>query len=449
MGPTVARLRAIYKTVCRVEGRAAGWRTVAAAPIMPPMASGELDLGGGRRERILVVNCGSSSLKYAFFDTGDGSRTARGHVERIGAEGTRHVWRGPDGPVETELAGAGYAEALAAMASALVARAGGVLESADEISLVVHRIVHGGAEFTEATAVDESVIRRIDALGRMAPLHNPAGVAGMREMQRLFPAAPHVAVFDTSFHHTMPEHAAVYGLPYEYAADKGVRRYGFHGPSHSYVALRAAEFLGRDLGQLRLVTCHLGNGCSLCAVERGRSVDTTMGFTPAEGLVMGTRCGDLDTGVLAFLERTEGLTADQAEDLLNRRSGLFGLSGISGDMREVEAAADAGHERARLALDVFCYRVRKGIGAFAAAMGGVDAIVFTGGIGQGSAEVRRRSLDGLAWMGARLDVERNRHAKGFEEISRVSTDASTVSVLVVPTDEERMMAREALRALAR
>jgi acetate kinase len=268
-------------------------------------------------------------------------------------------------------------------------------------------------------------------------------------MRKLFPAVPHVAVFDTAFHHTLPAHAYLYGLPYELYEKKAVRRYGFHGTSHHYVGLRAAQFLRRRPNELRLVSCHLGNGSSLCAVDHGRSVDTTMGFTPAEGLIMGTRCGDVDAGVLAFLERTEKLTATQSEELLNKKSGLLGLSGVSSDMREILKAAEQGQARALLALKTYCYRVRKYIGAYVASMGGLDVVVFTGGIGQGSAEVRALALQGLECMGLRLDEERNRTGRGFDEVCRISTDDSKVTLLVVPTDEERMMAREALRAVSR
>ena len=274
-------------------------------------------------------------------------------------------------------------------------------------------------------------------------------VAGIREMRKLFPAAPHVAVFDTSFHHTLPPYAYLYGLPYEMYEQKKIRRYGFHGSSHQYVSLRVAQHLKRRPNQLRLVSCHLGNGSSLCAIDHGRSVDTTMGFTPLEGLIMGTRSGDLDPGVLPFLERNEKLTASQSEEILNKKSGLLGLSGVSSDMREVLKAADEGNHRAILALKTFCYRVRKYIGAYVASMGGLDAVIFTGGIGQGSADVRALALQGLECMGITLDAKRNQQAQGFKEICLISTDDSPVAVLVVPTDEERMMAREALRAISR
>jgi acetate kinase len=343
----------------------------------------------------------------------------------------------------------GFAEAFKAMVAELTANETGVIDGVGEVSVVAHRVVHGGEAFTEATLITDEVLARIEALNPLAPLHNPVNVAGIREMRRLFPAVPQVAVFDTAFHHTLPAYAYLYGLPYEFYEEKGVRRYGFHGTSHQYVSLRAAQYLKRRPNELELVSCHLGNGSSLCAVDHGRSVDTTMGFTPVEGLIMGTRCGDLDAGVLSFLERSEGLTATQSEELLNKKSGLLGLSGISSDMREVLQAADGGQHRALLALKAYCYRVRKYIGAYVASMGGLDAVVFTGGIGQGSSEVRGLALQGLDCMGISLDNQRNRDARGFDEVCRISTDDSKVTVLVVPTDEERMMAREALRALSR
>jgi acetate kinase len=408
-----------------------------------------LKLKGERPEKILVINCGSSSLKYSLYDTVDESRQAHGLVERIGITGTRHLYRGPKGEVTHELPQGGFAEAFAAMLSELTSPETGVIAGAGEISVVAHRVVHGGEHFTEATLITDEVLDQTEVLNPLAPLHNPVNLAGIREMQKLFPAVPHVAVFDTAFHHTLPAYAYLYGLPYSYYEKKGVRRYGFHGMSHSYVSLRAAQYLGRRPNELEIISCHLGNGSSLCAVDHGRSIDTTMGFTPAEGLIMGTRCGDVDAGVLAFLERTEGLTAVQSEELLNKKSGLLGLSGISSDMREVLQAADAGDLRALLALKAYCYRVRKYIGAYIAAMGGLDAVIFTGGVGQGSDMVRALALQGLSGMGICLDDERNRSARGFDEICRISTDDSAVAVLVVPTDEEHMMAREALRALSR
>lgn len=408
-----------------------------------------LTLKGERPEKILVVNCGSSSLKYTFFDTTDPSLDARGQVERIGIDGTRHKYRGPKGEIENELPKGGFAEAFRAMVGALTSKDAGVIKSPGELSVVAHRVVHGGERFTEATLITDAVLVQLEALSPLAPLHNPVNLAGIREMRKLLPAVPHIAVFDTAFHHTLPAYAYLYGLPYDLYEKKAVRRYGFHGMSHAYVSLRAAQFLGRRPNELELVSCHLGNGSSLCAIDHGRSVDTTMGFTPAEGLIMGTRCGDVDAGILAFLERSEGLTATQSEEMLNKKSGLLGISGISSDMREILKAADDGDARAILALKAYCYRVRKYIGAYAAAMEGLDVIVFTGGVGQGSEVVRALALQGLGGMGIKLDEERNRTARGFDEVCRISTDDSRVTVLVVPTDEERMMAREALRALSR
>jgi acetate kinase len=407
-----------------------------------------LNLKGERPEKILVINVGSSSLKYSFYDTADESLHAKGLVERIGIDGTRIKHRGPKGEVKPDLDKGDHAAAFKAMIAELTSKETGVVKSPSEVSVVAHRVVHGGEKFTEATLLTDELVADMEKLNPLAPLHNPVIIAGIREMRKLFPAVPHVAVFDTAFHHTLPAYAFLYGLPHEFYEKKAVRRYGFHGTSHNYVALRAAEFLKRRPNELRLVSCHLGNGASICAVDHGRSVDTSMGFTPLEGLIMGTRCGDLDPGVLAFLAREEKLSAAKSEEMLNKKSGLLGLSGVSSDMREVLRAADQGHQRALIALKAYCYRVRKYIGAYVASMGGLDTVIFTGGVGQGSAVVRALALQGLDCMGITLDDKRNREAGG-NEISRISTDDSKVTVLVVPTDEERMMAREALRALGR
>jgi acetate kinase len=407
-----------------------------------------LKLKGERPEKILIINVGSSSLKYSFYDTTDESRHAKGLVERIGIDGTRIKHRGPKGEVKRDLDKGDHAAAFKAMIAELTSKKTGVIGGANEVSVVAHRVVHGGEKFTEATLLTEELVAEMEKLNPLAPLHNPVIIAGIREMRKLFPAVPHVGVFDTAFHHTLPAYAFLYGIPYELYEKNAVRRYGFHGTSHNYVALRAAEFLKRRPNELRLVSCHLGNGASMCAVDHGRSVDTTMGFTPLEGLMMGTRCGDLDPGVIAFLEREDKLTASKSEELLNKKSGLLGLSGVSSDMREVLRAADQGHQRALIALKAYCYRVRKYIGAYVASMGGLDTVIFTGGVGQGSAVVRALALQGLDCMGITLDDRRNRDARG-DEISRISSDDSKVGVLVVPTDEERMMAREALRALSR
>jgi acetate kinase len=407
-----------------------------------------LKLKGERAEKILVINCGSSSLKYSFYDTADESRSAQGAIERIGLDGTRLKHRGSKGEVKRDLPKSDFTEAFKTMTAELTNKETGVIKGAAEVSVVAHRLVHGGEKFTEGTLITDEILAEMEQLNPLAPLHNPVMLAGIKEMRRLYPAVPHVAVFDTAFHHTLPPYAYLYGLPYELYEKKAVRRYGFHGSSHNYVALRTAQFLKRRPNELQLVSCHLGNGSSLCAIDHGRSVDTTMGFTPLEGLVMGTRCGDLDPGVIGFLERNEKMTGAQIDEMLNKKSGLLGLSGISSDMREILKAADEGNQRALITLKTFCYRVRKYIGAYVASLGGLDAIVFTGGIGQGSAVVRALSLQGLDRMGIKLDEKRNNEARG-DQVSLVSTDDSKVAVLLVPTDEERMMAREALRTLSR
>jgi acetate kinase len=430
-------------------------RTVLANPRMAAAALRRstdpygLQLKGERPEKILVINCGSSSLKYSFYDTADESVHARGLVERIGIEGTRLVHHDARGEHRSDLTTRGFPGAFEAMINALTHKDGGVLSAISDVTLVAHRVVHGGEKFTEGTLITEQVMAQIAALSPLAPLHNPVNLDGIRAMRRLLPNVPQVAVFDTAFHHTLPAWAYLYGLPHEFHEEKRVRRYGFHGTSHHYVSLRAAQFLKRRPNTLRLVSCHLGNGASLCAVDHGRSVDTSMGFTPAEGLIMGTRCGDVDAGVLAFLERTEQLSATQSEELLNQRSGLLGLSGISSDLREILKAADSGNSRALVTLKTFAYRVRKYLGAYVAAMGGLDVVAFTGGIGQGSAEVRALALQGLECMGITLDVERNRATRGLQEVSRINADDSKVAVLVIPADEERMMAREALATVHR
>jgi len=406
-----------------------------------------LKLKGERPEKILVINCGSSSLKYSFYDTSDESHNARGAIERIGIDGTRLKHVGQKGEVKKDLPKGDFGQAFKAMTAELTSKETGVIGGAGEVSVVAHRLVHGGEKFTEGTLITDEILAEMEKLNPLAPLHNPVMLAGITEMRRLYPAVPHIAVFDTAFHHTLPAYAFLYGIPYELYEKKAVRRYGFHGSSHNYVALRAAQFLKKRPNELRLVSCHLGNGSSLCAVDHGRSIDTTMGFTPLEGMIMGTRCGDVDPGVLSFLER-DGMSGAQIDEMLNKKSGLLGLSGVSSDMREVLRAADQGNHRALLALKAFCYRVRKYIGAYVASLGGLDAVLFTGGIGQGSAVVRALALQGLECMGIRLEDDRNNKAKG-DQVSLISTDDSKVSVLVVPTDEERMMAREALRTLSR
>jgi acetate kinase len=406
-----------------------------------------LNLKTDASEILLVVNCGSSSLKYSLFNTLDETKNVRGIVERIGQSGTRHLIWLPTGKSTRELPPGGHQEAFAAVVEALTAEDTGVLDSSEAITAVGHRVVHGGDRFNNSVVITGQVVEEIEAVSELAPLHNPVNLVGIREARRCFPGAHHVAVFDTAFHHTLPPYAYLYGLPYEYYEQHQIRRYGFHGMSHLYVALKAAQSLKRPFNELHVISCHLGNGASMCAVDHGRSIDTTMGLTPAQGLLMGTRCGDIDPAALIHLMRTEDLSADDLDTIINRESGLLGISGVSNDMREIEEAAQEGHHRALLAFKTFCYQIRKYIGAYGAALQGLDVLVFTGGIGQGSAGVRSLACQGLGYMGIFIDEQKNQDAKGFEEICDISSDDAPVRVLVVPSDEERMIARETLRAL--
>ena len=399
--------------------------------------------------KLLVVNCGSSSLKFNLFDTADETKNARGAVERIGEDGTSLAYRSSKGETTRELPRGDHRKAFSAMVEALTAEDAGVIDSPAEITAVGHRVVHGGDKYSHSVIITDEVIGEIDKAAELAPLHNPVNLMGINEAKKIFPNATHVAVFDTAFHQTLPPYAYLYGLPYEYYEQKRIRRYGFHGTSHAYVSLKAAELLKRPYNELEMIVCHLGNGASICAVDHGRSVDTSMGLTPTEGLIMGTRCGDIDAAVLLHLMRTDALDHEELDRLINRQSGLKGLSGISNDMREIETAANEGDHRALLAFKTFCYRVRKYIGAYVAAMGGLDVLVFTGGIGQRSAGVRSLACQGLAYMGISIDENKNRAASSSEEACDISTPDARVHVLVVPTDEERMIARGTLRALDR
>jgi acetate kinase len=373
---------------------------------------------------VLVVNAGSSSLKLAIVEHRDGRRVAERRVERVGQEVPDHH--------------AALAQALPELLSNLPANA--------SIGAVGHRVVHGGASFTAPCRIDDRAIAQLEALSPLAPLHNPANIAGIRAARALLPDAPHVAVFDTAFHHTLPNRAKRYAIPQDVADTHGIRRFGFHGTSHQYVAEKAAAYLGEPVRQLRLITLHLGNGCSAAAVEYGRSVETSMGMTPLEGLVMGSRGGDLDPGAILHLLRS-GYDVDALDRLLNRQSGLAGLSGAGNDLRDIEARAAEGDEQARAAIQVFAHRVRKYVGAYAAVMGGVDAIVFTAGIGENSAQMRHRIASRLEYLGARLDEDANRDAAVSHEhaVADISEAQSRVRVLVVRTDEEHAIARDAAR----
>lgn len=390
---------------------------------------------------ILVINCGSSSIKYQLFDMADESLLAKGLVEKIGEESSV-VNHAADGhTVRYEDSIADHERAFDHIRAALLDPRHGVIQSSDGIDAVGHRVVHGGEGFTGSILITQEVIAALEEYSDLAPLHNPPNLVGIRCAEKAFPAKPQVGVFDTAFHQTMPRHAYVYALPHDLYARGRIRRYGFHGTSHRFVAGRAAEMLGLPLDELYAITCHLGNGCSMAAIAEGRSVDTTMGFTPLEGLVMGTRCGDIDPAIIFHLARNHSLTLDQINELLNKKSGLLGLSGLSNDVRSLLDAAPF-NEQARLALDVFCYRVRKYIGAYLAVLGRTHAIVMTGGIGENAVPIRQKILEGLEGLGIELDDAANEAAVGRE--ADISTSSSRIRVLVVPTNEELMIARDTL-----
>jgi len=397
--------------------------------------------------RILVLNSGSSSVKYKFFDASENLCHAEGQVERIGLGGSLLHHKRMDGDrIRTGVEATDHAQAIETVIATLLSRNHGVIAGKTEIDAVGHRVAHGGEKFTSSALVTEEVKNSIRDCIELAPLHNPHNLRGIEACEQLLPGVPQVAVFDTAFHHTMPPHAYIYAVPYILYRRYGVRRYGFHGTSHGYVAARAAEKMGRRLEDINVITCHLGNGSSMAAIRKGESVDTSMGFTPLEGLVMGTRCGDLDPALVLFVMGKESLTVPEATAMLNKHSGLAGISGISSDMREIEDEAAAGQERAVLALDIFTYRIRKYIGAYAAAMGGVDAIVFTGGIGSNSPLVRARSLEGLDFLGASIDTDMNTGSIGCD--AELSSADSRVRVFTILTDEELVIASDTMRIVS-
>ncbi|MEM1642138.1 MAG: acetate kinase [Desulfurococcaceae archaeon] len=397
--------------------------------------------------KILVLNSGSSTVKFRVYDCEEAlGELAGGIVERIGEEVSYVDYRGPRGGLRYEARIRDHGEALQHILRVLSDPSLGVIARPEEIAAVGHRVVHGG-EMRESSVIDERVERVIEEYARMAPLHNPANLLGIRAAKSVFPHALHVAVFDTAFHSTLPEEAYLYAIPYEYYLKYRIRRYGFHGISHRYVARRAAELLGMPLEKLKLITCHLGSGASVAAVMYGKCVETSMGLTPLEGLVMGTRCGDIDPSIFYFLMKWEGLSADEVYDLLNRRSGLLGLSGISNDVRVLLQASERGDERAARALKVFAHRVKKYIGAYMAVMNGADAIVMTAGIGERSPAMRRMILEGLENLGIILDPVKNEQPEQHGGI--ISRDDSRVKVLVIPTNEELAIAEEVLMVLRR
>jgi acetate kinase len=387
-----------------------------------------------RAPAIFVVNCGSSSLKFACFV--GSALLAEGVFERLGSAEARGRWVCDGQKGSGEFHDASHESAVRAAVEILERSMGKPLR----IDGVGHRVVHGGEFFRSACVIDEGVLEKIHSCGNLAPLHNPANLLGIGVARKLFPGVPHVAVFDTAFHQTLPERASLYAIPYELYERHGVRRYGFHGTSHAYVARRAAEAMGKRLEQLHLITAHLGNGCSACAVREGRSIDTTMGLTPLEGLVMGTRSGDVDPGLAPFLERVAGMSPEEVADLLNRRSGLLGISGLSNDMRTVTAAAAGGHARAALAVEIFCYRLAKAILALGAGLDRVDALVFTGGIGENSPLVREKAILGLGILGAEIDPELNDN-HGRATAGRITSGTSRLLGLVIPTNEELAIAQ--------
>ncbi|MEG2119372.1 MAG: acetate kinase, partial [Pseudoflavonifractor sp.] len=381
--------------------------------------------------KVLVINAGSSSLKYQLMDPATRVVFAKGLCERIGIDGKlTHKVPNQDLKLEFDIAMPTHSEAIAAVLAALTDKDHGVISGMKEIDAVGHRVVHGGEQFASSVLIDASVMAAIEACIPLAPLHNPANITGIQACEKVMPGVPMVAVFDTAFHQTMPASSYIYALPYEYYEQDKVRRYGFHGTSHRYVAGRAADMLGKPVAQLKLISCHLGNGSSVTAIDGGKSVDTSMGFTPLAGLPMGTRSGDLDAGILDYLMQKHNLTMAEMMNVLNKKSGVQGISGVSSDFRDLDNAADAGNLRAKLALDVFDYNVKKLIGAYAAAMGGVDGIIFTAGVGENAPSNRLAIASGLEYMGVKMDEDANK-LRGKEMV--VSAGDSKVKVLVIPT----------------
>ena len=387
---------------------------------------------------ILVINAGSSSLKYQLLNPETQQVLAKGLCERIGIDGKfTYKPEGKQAVKEADVAMPTHNEAIKAVLDALVDPANGVIGSMKEIDAVGHRVVHGGEKFARSVLITEEVMAAIEECNPLAPLHNPANIIGIKACQALMPGTPMVAVFDTAFHQTMPAAAYMYALPYEYYEKDKVRRYGFHGTSHKYVTQRAAEMLGKPIESLKLISCHLGNGSSIAAVDGGKSVDTSMGFTPLAGLPMGTRCGDIDAGILQYLMNKYGMDIDKMLNVLNKKSGVEGLSCVSSDFRDLENAAAEGNEKAELAQKKFAYEVRKYVGAYAAAMGGVDAVIFTAGVGENDKVIRAMACQGLEFMGLKLDEAAN-DVRGKETV--ISAADSKVKVLLIPTNEELMIA---------
>ena len=394
--------------------------------------------------KILVINAGSSSMKYQLIDMEDESVIAKGNCERIGVDGHFKHTTGDGRVYETDVVMNNHTEAFVQIKNALISEEYGVIKNLDEVSAIGHRIVQGGALFSESVLVNEDVIKGIESLIPLAPLHNAAHVQGIRACLDVFGTeVPEVVVFDTAFHSTMPPKAFTYPVPYEYYEKYAVRRYGFHGTSHRYVSNRCAELMGKDIKDLKIITCHLGNGSSITAIKDGKVIDTSMGLTPLDGIMMGTRTGSLDPSVVTFIAEKEGFTPSEMDTLLNKKSGFLGISGVSSDDRDVTAAAESGNARAQLAIDILEYQILKYIGSYTAALGGVDAIVFTAGIGENQCSHRINVCNNLAYMGVKVDADLNAKAiRGVE--GKISTPDSTVDVFVIPTNEELVIARDTM-----
>jgi len=396
--------------------------------------------------KIMVLNCGSSSIKYQLFEMTTKDVLAKGVMEKVGMKGSFMKHTMHDGTkvlFEGEILD--HETGIEYVLGVLTSKEYGCIESINEIDAVGHRVVHGGEKFNSSVRINDEVIQKLVECIDIAPLHNPPNLAGIRAISELLPTVPQVGVFDTAFHQTMPDYAYMYGIPYSLYKKYGIRRYGFHGTSHRYVSKEAARFLGLDYNNSKIITAHIGNGVSLAAIENGKSVDTTMGFTPIEGLMMGTRSGDVDLGVVTFLMEKEMIGSAAVSTLFNKHSGMLGISGVTSDMRDIDKAIGEGNKRAELARQMYVYRLRKYIGAFAAAMGGVDAIVFTGGIGENHVFTRKYICEGLEFMGVKMDFDLNAKTQG--KLALISSPSSVVKVAVVPTDEEYMIASDTLTIL--
>ena len=397
--------------------------------------------------KILVINCGSSSLKYQLIDMQNEEVIAKGLAERIGIDGSvlKHQPKDSD-KVTIERPMPTHREALQTLVDALTDKNYGVIKDMGEITAVGHRVVHAGEKFAYSVVLNEDVMNALKECIDIAPLHNPPNIMGIEACRQIMPKVPMVGVFDTAFHQTMPKKAYIYAIPYEYYEKYKIRRYGFHGTSHKYVSERAAAMLGKPLEKLKIITCHLGNGASIAAVMNGKSVDTSMGFTPLEGLAMGTRSGNIDPAIIKFLAEKENISISKVDEILNKKSGVLGISGVSSDFRDIEEAAGSGNERARLSLDVYVHNVKKYIGAYAAVMNGVDAVVFTAGLGENSVSMRSNICKDMSYLGIELDEAKN-NVRGKE--ADLSKDGSKVKVLLVPTNEELMIARDTLNLVSK